>query len=111
MDKKYWDGTRWNGHVAFSTIGHELISCYGPAEGHDTCDIMVVECSDGRFYVEDNWGGDAKGAEGVWNPFDASDTGPRFFETEGAAVRHAVSVVAKVSGVPEAELLAIYAPE
>jgi hypothetical protein len=108
LDKKFWDGKRWNGHAAFHTISHTHISCYWPAEGRDTCDIMAVECKDGRWYVEDNWGGDANGASGVWNPFDPSDEGPRFFETEEAAIRHAVYVVASVSGVSEAELLTHY---
>jgi hypothetical protein len=108
LAKHFWNGTRWNGHAAFNTISHTHVSCYGPAPGHDSCDIMVVECADGRCYVEDNWGGDANGADGVWNPFDPSDTGPRFFESEDAALRHAVSVVASVSGVAESELLENY---
>jgi len=109
LDKKFWNGTRWNGHTAFGTISHTHISCYDPAPGLDSCDIMVVECRDGRWYVEDNWGGDALGAEGVWNPFESSDAGPQFFPSEEAAIRHAVSVVAKVSGVPEDVLLRQYA--
>lgn len=108
MDAQYWDGTRWNGHAAFQTINHVHVACYVPAEGRDSCDIMAVECQDGRWYVEDNWGGDAMGAEGVWNPFEPSDAGPRFFDSEEAAIRHAVLVVAAISGVPEAELLRQY---
>lgn len=108
IDKKFWDGRRWNGHEAFCTISHTHVSCFLPAEGYDTCDIMAVECKDGRWYVEDNWGDDAKGATGVWNPFDPSDVGPSFFPTEDAAIRHAVSIVAAVSGVSESELLTHY---
>jgi len=106
--KELWDGTRWNGHAAFNTISHTHVSCYSPADGHDSCDIMAVECADGRWYVEDNWGGDANGADGVWNPFDASDAEPRFFESEEAALRHAVAVVAAVAGVQESDLLKSY---
>lgn len=105
IDSKYWDGTRWHGHQAFATINHTHVSCYHQAEGFDSCDIMAVECADGRWYVEDNWGGDAKGAQGVWNPFDPSPAGLQFFPTEEAAIRHAVAVVAAISGVSEAELL------
>jgi hypothetical protein len=108
LDKKFWDGTRWQGHSAFKTISHTHVSCYSPAEGCDTCDIMAVECGDGRWYVEDNWGDDAKGAAGVWDPFNPSDAEPRFFDSEDAAIRHAVAAVAAVCGVPEAELLGIY---
>lgn len=107
IDQKFWDGTRWHGHFAFDTISHTHICCYDPADGHETCDIMAVECRDGRWYVEDNWG-DAY--PGTWNPFDPSNAGPQFFATEEDAVRHAVAVVAKVSGVPESELLPLYWP-
>lgn len=105
IDKKYWDGTRWHGHLAFNTVNHLHVSDYS---GGESCDIMVVECEAGRWYVEDNWGGDANGAEGVWNPFDPSDAEPRFFDSEDAAIRHAVSVVASVTGTSESTLLKIY---
>jgi hypothetical protein len=108
IDRRFWDGRRWRGHEAFDTVGHEHISCYFPAEGYDACDIMLVECSDGRWYVEDNWGGDAKGADGVWDPFVESGEMPRFFETREGAARHAVAVVASVSGVDPAEASRMY---
>lgn len=101
MDRQFWDGTRWDGHRAFNTVEHHHVSCYSPAEGHDTCDIMIVGCADGRWYVEDNWGSDAKGADKVWSPFDQSDEGPHFFPTEDEALKHAVAVVANICGVDE----------
>lgn len=104
MDPQFWDGTRWDGHRAFGTVNHHHIACYSAADGHDACDIMIVECADGRWYVEDNWGGDAKGAQGVWNPFEPSNDGPTFFPSESDAMRHAVAVVARVSGVAESSV-------
>lgn len=108
IEKQYWDGTRWQGHLAFRTVGHTHVSCYSPAKGRRTCDITAVECEDGRWYIEDTWGSDAKGASGVWNPFDPSDDDPLFFESEEAALRHAASIVATICGVSEAELLTAY---
>lgn len=104
IDIQFWEGNRWNSHRAFNTVNHHHIACYTPAAGHDSCDIMIVECADGRWYVEDNWGGDAQGAEKVWNPFDPSSEDPHFFATEDEAMRHAVAVVAKVCGVAEAQV-------
>lgn len=69
IDKKFWDGKRWQGHAAFRTINHTHVTCYSPAAGHDSCDLIAVECEDGRWYIEDYWGGDTKGADGVWNSF------------------------------------------
>ena len=101
LDPKHWDGRRWNSHAAFDTIDHHHVSCYFPAAGHSDCDILAVCCRDGRWYIEDNWGGDAQGAEGAWNPFDPSDVCPRFFPSEETAMKHAIAIVAQVCGVSE----------
>lgn len=108
INKKFWNGTRWNGHAAFQTIGHQHICCYIPADGFKSCDIMVVECADGRWYVEDNWGGDAENAIGVWNPFNPDNSLPSFFSTKTDAVRHAVAVLVAVSGVDREAYLQAY---
>lgn len=81
MDIQFWDGSRWDGHRAFNTVNHEHISCYSAAPGHKDCELMIVECADGRWYVEDSWGADAQGAEKVWNPRDPSNEGPNFFSS------------------------------
>jgi hypothetical protein len=104
IDRKFWDGSRWNSHEAFDTVTHAHVCCYDPVDGHDTCDIMIVGMSDGRWYVEDNWGDYPKGIEGVWNPFNPSDAGPGFYPNKEAAMKHAISVVAKVSGQSDAEV-------
>lgn len=78
INSQFWDAgrKRWNGHRAFKTVDHHHVSCYSPEVGHDDCDIMIVGCADGRWYVEDNWGGDAKGADKVWNPFNKDTPEP-----------------------------------
>lgn len=109
MDERFWDQKQkcWNGHAAFNTVSHHHVSCYSPADGRDSCDIMIVECADGRWYVEDNWGDDAQGAEKVWNPFDRNAGEPHFFACEHDALAHATAVVAQVSGVPANAVSAI----
>lgn len=104
IDRKFWNGTRWDAHLAFKTVTHRHVSCYFPKPGHDTCGIKVVGCADGRWYIEDSWGGDARGHDKVWDPYDESGAEPHFFATEEDAVKHAVSVVAEVSGVFEGEI-------
>jgi hypothetical protein len=103
INEQFWDAgrNRWDGHRTFNTVNHHHISCYSPVEGRDSCDLMIVECADGRWYVEDNWGGDAQGAEKVWNPFDRNATEPHFFSNQGEAHAHAVALVARICGVPE----------
>ena len=69
IPEEYWDSerNRYNSHAYFDTINHHHISDYS---GEETCDIMIVECKDGRWYIEDNWGVDATGAPVVFNPFE-----------------------------------------
>lgn len=100
---QFWDSerSRYNSHRFFDTINHHHISDYS---GDESCDLMIVECRDGRWYVEDNWGGDAKGAEGVFNPFEKGSY-PTFFPTLEAANLHAAEVVSSITGTPVAALL------
>ena len=104
IDKRFWNGTRWDGHTAFRTISHAHLSCFFPADGRPTCDIMAVECADGRWLVVDNWGGETNGADGVWDPYDPSDALPRFFSSYDDAFAHATAVIAQVCGVDVAEV-------
>jgi hypothetical protein len=67
-------------------------------------DSLLSHLADGRWYVEDNWGSDAPGAEKVWNPCDPDAGEPHFFGSQKEAITHAVSVVARVSGVPESKI-------
>jgi len=100
---KYWDSARgrYNSHLYFNTISHHHISDYS---GDETCEIMIVECKDGQWYIEDNWGGDAKGADGVFNPFD-KDSYPTFFNSLEEANQRAAEIVSAITGCNIEELL------
>lgn len=107
IHRKFWDGTRWDAHSAFNTVHHSHVSCYAHSDGFDSCDIAVVECEDGRWYIEDSWG-DTSGAAGVWCPFSPEDAEPTFYQSRQDAIRRAVAVVAAVSGHSEEALLGEY---
>lgn len=93
---EYWDESRgrYDSHHFFNTVNHWHISDYSQ-EVH--CDLKLVECADGRFYIEDNWGGDANGHEKVFNPFQR-DSYPSFFSDFGSANVAAAKVVAEITG-------------
>lgn len=93
---EYWNEKRgrYNSHRFFNTVNHWHISDYS-REVH--CDLMLVECADGRFYIEDNWGGDANGHEKVFNPFQ-TDSYPVFFSDFDTANEVAAKVVAEITG-------------
>lgn len=101
IDEAFWTGERWDGHRAFETVTHLQVACYRPAGERAQCDLMVIGCADGRWYVEDTWAGDAEGQGGVWNAHDPVAQEPRFFPSKEAALALAISVVASLCGVPE----------
>ena len=80
---------------------HHHISDYGESA---TCDIMIVGCSDGRWYIEDNWGGDAEGAKEVFNPFD-KESYPTFFSDCKSANLRAAEIVSSITGCTPEELM------
>lgn len=103
IPEEYWDVNRgrFNSHAYFKTVAHHHISDY---EGQESCDIMIVGCSDGRWYIEDNWGGDAKGAEDVFNPFDKASY-PTFFDSLEAVNLRAAEIVSSITGCDPKELI------
>lgn len=103
IPSEYWDESRkrYNSHAYFKTINHHHISDYS---GEHSCDIMIVECEDGRWYIEDNWGGDADGATDVFNPFDR-DSFPTFFSNCEAANKRAAEIVSSITGCDQASLM------
>lgn len=103
IPEEYWDklNGRWNSHKFFNTINHWHISDY---ESDTTCDLMLVECMDGRFYIVDNWGGDADGHHEVFNPYDKNSY-PTFFESFEQGNRTAAAVVASITGAKAEEIM------
>lgn len=100
---EYWDKTenRFNSHAYFRTINHRHISDYS---GKVTCDLMMVECEDGRWYIEDNWGGDAQGSPDVFNPFD-KDSFPTFYPDLETCNRRAAEIVSSITGCKVDDLI------
>jgi len=99
IDRKYWmdDRGKWDGHLAFATVYHCHVCHYGGA-GEEICDIMVVECRNGKYYVEDNWGGDAPEDSIAWNPY-IRDSEPVFLDSYEEADLKAREIVALKCGV------------
>lgn len=103
IPNKYWDENRkrYNSHAFFSTIKHHHISDYS---GDESCDIMIVGCKDGRWYIEDNWGEYSDGVKDIFNPFDR-DSYPTFFSSCEEANKRAAKIVSSITGCDPAELM------
>ena len=103
IPSEYWDSNRnrFNSHAYFNTVEHHHISHYGDEE---SCDIIIVGCKDGRWYIKDNRDGDAKGAADVFNPFD-KESYPTFFDSCEMANRRAAEIVSSITGCDPEELM------
>lgn len=103
IPEEYWDAQqgRYDSHRYFNTINHHHISDYS---SDVTCDILIAECADGRWFIEDNWGNDAKGAKDVFNP-TVKDSYPTFFPNLEAANLRAAEIVSAITGASIEDLL------
>lgn len=100
---EFWDSEkgRYDSHRFFDTVSHSHISDYC---GNKNCELTIVECRDGRWFIEDSWGADAKGAKDIYNPFEKGSY-PTLFPTFDAANLRAVEVISSITGTPVEDLL------
>lgn len=96
LPEECWDNEtdRYHIHEFYRTKGHWHVS---DCSQEEHCDLVIVETGDSRFFIEDNWGGDAKGHPEVFNPFD-KDSFPTFFFNLTAANIKATRIVASITG-------------
>lgn len=79
-----------NTHELFKTINHEHI-------GKDLKEILIAECEDGRWFVENNWGDkDFENFEGISNPHISPYVIPTFFPNEKEVIDYAVKITSTV---------------
>ncbi|MCT9374839.1 hypothetical protein KTJ07_17845 [Acinetobacter baumannii] len=85
-----------NTHELFNTINHEHI-------GRELKEILVAECEDGRWFVENNWGDvDFEQIDGISNPHISPYINPKFFNNEDDVMAYAISIIRTV--IPNFEL-------
>lgn len=79
-----------NTHELFKTINHEHI-------GKDLKEILIAECGDGRWFIENNWGDkDFENFEGISNPHISPYVIPKFFPNEDEVLDYAVKIASAV---------------
>ena len=82
-----------NTHDMFNTVSHEHI-------GKDLKEILIAECADGRWFIENNWGDkDFECFTGISNPHITPYVEPLFFHNEDKALEYAIKIVQSV--IPE----------
>lgn len=79
-----------NTHELFKTIDHQHI-------GNDLKEILIAQCDDGRWFIENNWGDDDfENFEGISNPHLSPYVNPKFFNNEDEALDYAIKIVRAV---------------
>jgi len=99
---EYWNTgeAKWNSHAAFQTTNHWHVSSYE----EKSCDLTIVQCENGNYYIEDNFGGDAEGHGEVFNPFEF-ESYPTFFASFDEVNKRTAEIVASITGADVASLL------
>lgn len=76
-----------NSHALYGTVGHlhlDSLTHWATGEYPDS-GLMLVECADGRWFVEVDFGDRFDAMEGVSRPYITPDVAPVFFKDETAA--------------------------
>ncbi len=98
---EYWNTgeAKWNSHAAFQTTNHWHVSSYE----EKSCDLAIVQCENGNYYIEDNFG-DAKGHDEVFNPFEF-ELYTAFFGSFDEVNKRTAKIVAGITGADRTSLL------
>lgn len=102
---EYWDEglKRFNSHAYFSTVNHHHVSDYSC---ETSCEVNIVECSDGRWYIEDYWGDVSNRirVDDLFNPHEKTSY-PTFFDSCESANKRAAEIVASITGCDPEDLM------
>lgn len=58
LDPSFRKNGEWDMHSAFTTVNHAHYSVYN---SDPSCDLMIVETGDGKFYIGESFDGDGRG--------------------------------------------------
>lgn len=90
--------TEINTHIKYNTIGHEhlddLVS-WVTGEYPDS-GLILVECSNGRWFVEVDYGHDFDSLLGISNPKCITYVEPSFYSSRSDALEFALALINKV---------------
>lgn len=91
-------GTAANTHRMYDTVGHEHLDGlvnWAIGEFPDT-GLLLIECRDGRWFVEVEYGDDYDAIAGVSKPNVAPYVEPQFFSSEDDARQFAFTCIKQV---------------
>jgi hypothetical protein len=103
-----------NTHLLYSTIGHEHLDGLVSWARQDYPDsaLMLVECEDGRWFIEVEFGSQYNGIEGVSRPDVGPYTPPNFYASEDEALAFAIGCIKQIHPeLASRNLLEYYADE
>lgn len=64
LDPSFRKNGVWDTHTALKTVNHAHYSAY---DSDPSCDLMIIETGDGKFYIGESFDGDGRGHPKVFS--------------------------------------------
>lgn len=94
LDPSYRINGTWNTHDALKTVNHQHFSVY---DSDPSCDLMIVETGDGKFFIGESFDGDGRGHPKVFNE-SCESSAVTLYDTLDEAVETVLTVLSELTG-------------
>lgn len=94
LDPSYRKNGIWDTHAALKTINHAHYSVY---DSDPSCDLMIVETGDGKFFIGESFDGDGRGHPKVFNESGESRA-VTLYDTLDEATETVLAVLSELTG-------------
>lgn len=90
--------TETNSHIKYSTISHEHLDdlVNWATDEYPSSGLMLVECSDGRWFIEIDYGHDYDSFSGISKPKCVPTKEPIFYSSKEKALCVAIDLIKQI---------------
>lgn len=94
LDPTFQKNGKWDTHTALKTVDHTHYSVYA---SEPSCDLMIVETGDGKFYIGESFNGDGRGHPRVFSVSGSSKI-VELYDTLEEAEENILLVLSELTG-------------
>lgn len=94
LNQSFCINGQWDTHAALRTVNHQHFSVY---DSDPSCDLMIVETGDGRFFIGESFAGDGRGHPKVFCE-DGEGNMITLYSTLDEAVDAILEVLSELTG-------------
>lgn len=96
LDPSYRKNGVWDTHTALKTVSHDHYSEY---DSEPSCDLMIIETEDGKFYIGESFDGDGRGHPKVFCVSGERNI-VELYDTFEEAENNIIQVLSELTGFP-----------